>query len=68
VANGLNSRLRGVFKSRNRREDKAEGQAQGRDMADDRELLNATQPLSFAEFLDRMKDPAAADLVRNIKK
>lgn len=37
-------------------------------MADDRELAEATAPLSFAEFLDRMKDPAAADLVRSIKK
>ena len=26
------------------------------------------QPLSFQDFLERMKDPAAADLVRNIKK
>ena len=24
-------------------------------------------PLSFADFLEKMKDPAAADLVRNIK-
>lgn len=24
--------------------------------------------LSFADFLERMKDPAAADLVRNIKR
>jgi hypothetical protein len=37
-------------------------------MADDRELAEATASLSFAEFLDRMKDPAAADLVRSIKK
>lgn len=37
-------------------------------MADDKELAEATAPLSFAEFLDRMKDPAAADLVRSIKK
>jgi hypothetical protein len=26
------------------------------------------QPLSFADFLEKMKDPAAADLVRNIKR
>lgn len=25
-------------------------------------------PLSFSDFLERMKDPAAADLVRNIKR
>ena len=37
-------------------------------MADDKELADATAPLSFAEFLERMKDPAAADLVRSIKK
>ena len=36
-------------------------------MADDTALLDATQPLSFAEFLDKMKDPAASDLVRTIK-
>ena len=37
-------------------------------MADDNQLAEATQPLSFAEFLERMKEPAAADLVRSIKK
>ena len=37
-------------------------------MADDTQLAEATQPLSFAEFLERMKEPAAADLVRSIKK
>jgi hypothetical protein len=26
------------------------------------------QPLSFADFLEKMKDPAAADLVRSIKR
>lgn len=36
-------------------------------MADDLQLAEATQPLSFAEFLDRMKDPRAADLVKSIK-
>lgn len=36
-------------------------------MADDLQLAEATQPLSFAEFLERMKDPSAADLVRMIK-
>ena len=36
-------------------------------MADDNALSDATQPLSFAEFLEKMKDPAAADLVRTIK-
>ncbi|BDA40541.1 probable vacuolar protein sorting-associated protein 9A at N-terminal half [Coccomyxa sp. Obi] len=36
-------------------------------MADDTQLAEATQPLSFAEFLERMKEPAAADLVRSIK-
>ena len=30
--------------------------------------LQAAMALSFADFLERMKDPAAADLVRNIKK
>jgi hypothetical protein len=28
---------------------------------------DAAAPLSFADFLEKMKDPAAADLVRNIK-
>lgn len=37
-------------------------------MADDGAFTEATAPLSFAEFLERMKDPAAADLVRSIKK
>jgi hypothetical protein len=36
-------------------------------MTDDGSLAEATQPLSFSEFLERMKEPAAADLVRNIK-
>ncbi len=36
-------------------------------MADDMSLAEATQPLSFAEFLERMKNPAASDLVRHIK-
>jgi len=27
----------------------------------------APAPLSFSDFLEKMKDPAAADLVRNIK-
>ncbi|KAK9823919.1 hypothetical protein WJX72_006354 [[Myrmecia] bisecta] len=36
-------------------------------MADDNQLAEATQPLSFAEFLERMKEPSAADLVRAIK-
>lgn len=35
---------------------------------DDKELIDATAPLSFADFLEKMKDPAAADLVRSIKK
>lgn len=38
------------------------------DMADDSQLAEATQALSFAEFLERMKDPQAANLVRSIKK
>ena len=37
-------------------------------MADDSQLAEATQALSFAEFLERMKDPQAANLVRSIKK
>ena len=37
-------------------------------MADDSQLAQATQPLSFSEFLERMKDPQAANLVRLIKK
>ena len=37
-------------------------------MADDTQLAEATQALSFAEFLERMKDPQAANLVRSIKK
>ena len=28
---------------------------------------HALQPLSFVAFLDKMKDPAAADLVRAVK-
>jgi hypothetical protein len=36
-------------------------------MADDLQLAEATQPLSFAEFLERMKDARAADLVKSIK-
>ncbi|DBB04146.1 hypothetical protein WJX77_002566 [Trebouxia sp. C0004] len=36
-------------------------------MADDSQLAEATQALSFAEFLERMKDPQAANLVRSIK-
>lgn len=36
-------------------------------MADDLQLAEATQPLSFAEFLERMKDPRAGDLVKSIK-
>ena len=39
-----------------------------RNMADDNQLAEATQALSFAEFLERMKDPQAANLVRSIKK
>ena len=34
-------------------------------MADDDDPTNAS--LSFADFLERMKDPAAADLVRTIR-
>lgn len=37
-------------------------------MTDDSQLAEATQALSFAEFLERMKDPQAANLVRSIKK
>ena len=37
-------------------------------MADDSQLAEATQALSFAEFLERMKDPQAANLVRSIRK
>lgn len=36
-------------------------------MADDHQLAEATQALSFAEFLERMKDPQAANLVKLIK-
>lgn len=36
-------------------------------MADEAVLAEATQNLSFAEFLNRMKDSAASDLVRHIK-
>lgn len=36
-------------------------------MADDSQLAEATQALSFAEFLERMKDPQAANLVKLIK-
>lgn len=36
-------------------------------MADDTALLDATQPLSFAEFLEKMKLPEASDLVKTIK-
>ncbi len=36
-------------------------------MADDGSLAQATQPLSFSEFLEKMKEPAAAFLVRSIK-
>ncbi|KAL0040776.1 hypothetical protein WJX79_005242 [Trebouxia sp. C0005] len=36
-------------------------------MADDSQLAEATQALSFAEFLERMKEPQAANLVRSIK-
>ncbi len=36
-------------------------------MTDDGSLAQATQPLSFSEFLEKMKEPAAADLVRSIK-
>ena len=38
------------------------------EMADDTLFAEQTAPLSFAEFLERMKEPAAADLVRSIKK
>ena len=37
-------------------------------MADDNQLAEATQALSFAEFLERMKDPQAVNLVRTIRK
>lgn len=36
-------------------------------MAHDAVLPDTPQSLSFAEFLERMKSPAASDLVRNIK-
>ncbi|KAK9835042.1 hypothetical protein WJX81_006516 [Elliptochloris bilobata] len=36
-------------------------------MADPEALEEASKALSFAEFLERMKEPAAADLVRSIK-
>lgn len=36
-------------------------------MADDSALAEATRPLSFALFLEKMKEPAAQDLVRTIK-
>lgn len=36
-------------------------------MADDTQLAQATQPFSFHDFLERMKEPQAADLVRKIK-
>ena len=36
-------------------------------MADDIMLAEATRPLSFALFLEKMKEPAAQDLVRGIK-
>lgn len=36
-------------------------------MTDDTALTMATQPLSFALFLDKMKQPAAQDLVRATK-
>ena len=36
-------------------------------MADDTVLAEATRPLSFALFLEMMKEPAAQDLVRGIK-
>ena len=36
-------------------------------MADDSMLAEATRPLSFALFLEKMKEPAAQDLVRTIK-
>jgi hypothetical protein len=37
-------------------------------MADPEALEEASKALSFAEFLERMKEPAAADLVRGIKR
>lgn len=37
-------------------------------MADPEALEEASKALSFAEFLERMKEPAAADLVRSIKR
>ncbi|KAK9833087.1 hypothetical protein WJX74_006750 [Apatococcus lobatus] len=36
-------------------------------MADETGLAEATQPFAFQDFLERMKDPAAADLVKSIK-
>ncbi len=37
-------------------------------MADESGLAEATQPFAFQDFLERMKDPAAADLVKSIKR
>ena len=37
-------------------------------MADETGLAEATQPFAFQDFLERMKDPAAADLVKSIKR
>lgn len=36
-------------------------------MAEDSQFAQATQAFSFQDFLERMKEPAAADLVRYIK-
>lgn len=36
-------------------------------MAEDSSLSRPTPPLSFALFLEKMKEPAAQDLVRGIK-
>ncbi len=36
-------------------------------MAEDSQFAQATQQFSFQDFLERMKEPAAADLVRYIK-
>lgn len=37
-------------------------------MAEDAAFAEGTATLSFSEFLEKMKEPAAADLVRSIKK
>jgi hypothetical protein len=36
-------------------------------MEEQRNSREGTMPLSFSEFLEKMKDPKAADLVRSIK-